>query len=86
MTTYLLYNRQTAAERQMQELAKRLEPAHLEVELVDADSPRGVQLMEHYDIMTRPVVLIVSGDGSPRQIWQGDQMPSPEDISYYAHQ
>jgi hypothetical protein len=87
MTIYLLYNRQTLAERQLQELAKRLEPLQIEAELIDADSPRGAQLTEHYDIMGRPAVLIVSNDGSLRQLWQGeDQVPSPADISYYAHQ
>jgi hypothetical protein len=87
MTIYLLFNRNTAAERRLQELAKRLAPLQIEAELLDADSPRGTQLTEHYDIMGRPAVLIVSNDGSPRQIWQGeDQVPSPADISYYAHQ
>lgn len=86
MLTYLLYNRQTPGEAQMQNLARRLEPLQVTLELVDADSPRGTQLTEHYDIMGRPAVVIVRDDGSPVQIWQdATQLPSPEDISYLAH-
>ncbi|HSX02770.1 MAG TPA: hypothetical protein VLI05_05665 [Candidatus Saccharimonadia bacterium] len=87
MKTYLLYNRQTPGEGQMQELARRLEPLQVETELLDADSPRGVQLAEHYDVLARPAVLLLRDDGSPVQLWAGDdQLPAPTDISYLAHQ
>jgi len=87
MTTYLLYNRQTAGERQMQALAERLKPLLVNTELLDADSLRGIQLAEHYDVMARPAVLIVRDDGSPMQLWEdAEQLPSPEDIRYLAAQ
>jgi hypothetical protein len=85
MVTYLLFNRQTPGERQMQELATRLEPHGVKTELVDADSARGIQLAEHYDILGRPAVMIVREDGSPVQVWQdATQLPGPIDISYLA--
>jgi hypothetical protein len=87
MTTYLLYNRDTPYQGQLEELARRLEPLQVQTELIDADSPRGVQLAEHYDVMARPAIVLVRTDGSPMQVWSGpDQIPSPQDISYLAHQ
>jgi hypothetical protein len=86
MTTYLLYNRATPNQAQMEELAHRLEPLQVQTELIDADSPRGIQLTENYDLMERPAVLLVRADGSPVQVWSGQQIPGPNDISYLAHQ
>ena len=87
MIAYLLYNKQTAAERQMADLNERLGREQVETELVDADSPRGIQLAEHYDLVGRPAVALVTKDGSPIQVWQGEEgMPTPADVSYLAHQ
>ncbi len=87
MIAYLLYNRRTPGERRIEDLAKRLEPLQVATDMIDADSPRGVQLAENYDLMGRPAVLLVRDDGSPLQAWQGeDQLPSPHDVSYMAHQ
>jgi hypothetical protein len=86
MTSYLLYNAGTPGQSQMEELARRLEPLQVETELIDADSPRGVQLAESYDIMERPAILLVRVDGSPVQVWAGEQLPPPNEISYLAHQ
>jgi len=88
MVAYLLYNKATPDERLMQDLAKRLETEEqVEVELMDADSPRGIQFTENYDVLGRPAVALVRSDGSPVQIWQGkENLPLPSDIGYQAHQ
>ena len=86
MICYLLYNRQTSAERVVAELSDRLEHEGVAYELVDADSPRGIQLAENYDIMARPAVLVVKDDGAPVQVWQGDELPPLADITYLARQ
>ena len=87
MSTYLLYNRQTPGERLMQTLAERLKPLQVTAELLDADSPRGVQLAEHYDIMARPAVLVVRDDGTLVESWDDpEQLPAPPDIAYLATQ
>jgi hypothetical protein len=55
--------------------------------LVDADSPRGIQLSENYDVTGRPAVLLAREDGSPVQVWQGaDKLPAPAEVGYMAHQ
>ncbi len=87
MIAYLLYNRQTPGEGQMQTLAQRLEPEQVDTELVDADSPRGIQLAEHYDVLARPAIILAREDGSLVQVWDDpEQLPPPGDISYLAHQ
>jgi len=87
MIAYVLFNKGSENEGPAQELARRLEPEQVDVELTDADSPRGIQLATNYDIMARPAVALIRDDGSPVQIWQGaDQLPVPADVGYLAHQ
>jgi hypothetical protein len=87
MIAYLLYRKGTPEERRAEDLMRRLQEAQVEAELMDADSPRGSQFAQNYDIMGRPAVVLVRGDGSVSQIWQGaESMPSPSDVAYLAHQ
>jgi hypothetical protein len=87
MLAYVLYNKDTENERPATDLAKRLDNARIATELLDADSARGIQLAEHYELLGRPAVLLVRDDGSPIQVWQGiDGLPAPSDVAYLAHQ
>jgi hypothetical protein len=88
MKAYLLYNRNTPAERSMERLDKDLKAAEVDVELLDADSPGGIQFSESYDIMARPAIVITRGDGgSPVQVWQDEtQFPSVRELAYLARQ
>ena len=87
MVAYLLYNKNTPAERLVTDLGERLKTEQVDAELIEADSPRGIQLAENYDVLGRPAVVLVKADGSPVQIWQGeDSLPSPSDVGYLAHQ
>ena len=86
MIAYLLYNRGTAAEGRVADLARRLEPLQVEYKLVDADSPEGINLAEDHDLLGRPAVILARSDGSPVQTWEGEELPTPADISYLAHQ
>ncbi len=86
MLTYLLYNRQTPGESRMSELAQQLEPLQVDTRLLDADSAEGINLVEHYDVMGRPAVLVCRDDGTLVQFWQGEtEIPSASEISYLAH-
>lgn len=87
MMVYLLYTKNTAAERTVTELGERFKREQLEPELLDADSPRGIQLAENYDILGRPAVLLLKADGAPIKVWQGeDGLPTPSEVAYLAHQ
>lgn len=87
MNVYLLYNRQTPGERLMSDYAKRLDASQAPYELVDADSPQGISLVEAFDVMGRPAIVVARNDGSPVEIWQdSERFPPPTEISYLAHQ
>ncbi|GAC1603452.1 MAG: hypothetical protein NVS3B29_08050 [Candidatus Saccharimonadales bacterium] len=87
MQIIILYNRATSGERTAAQLAERLKTAQAEVDLLDADSARGIQLAETHDIMGRPAVMVLSNDGTPVQVWQGeDSLPTPSELAYYARQ
>ena len=69
------------------DIIERLEQEQVDAELTDADSPRGIQLAENYDILGRPAVALIRDDGTPVQVWQGvDDLPTPSDVGYLAHQ
>ena len=87
MLAYVLYNKGNSNERVALEMVKRLHEEQVETEQLDADSPRGIQMAEHYDVLSRPAIVLVREDGSPVRIWQGEEgMPTPADVSYLAHQ
>lgn len=87
MQIIFLYNRATAGEGVATRLAERVKAEHAEVEMLDADSPRGIQISETHDILGRPAVMVLSNDGTPMQVWQGeDSLPSPSELAYYARQ
>lgn len=86
MKVYLLINKGTPDQRAIDDLATRLGEAQVDSEIVDADSPRGIEMAEYYDVMGRPAVMLMREDGSPVQIWQGiSQLPTVADLSYLAH-
>lgn len=86
MITYVFYNKQSEFERTATDLAAKLKDDQIEVKLIDADSPEGIQLSEHYDITGRPAILITRDpDGSPVQLWQGmSEWPLASDVVYAA--
>jgi hypothetical protein len=87
MNVYLIYNRQTSGERQMADYAKRLDTQQTEYQLVDADSPQGIGIVEAFDVMGRPAIVVSRSDGSPLQVWQySESFPPPAEVSYLAHQ
>ena len=85
MVTYLLFNKGTLGARWAEQTVQQLEHEQVTAELIDADSPRGIQLAENYDVLGRPAIVMVKDDGTPVQIWQGqDNMPLISDIGCYA--
>lgn len=87
MIAYILYNKHTQSERVSAVLCERLEHEQIGSEMVDADSPRGVQLAENYDILGRPAIILVKTDGAPIKIWQGeDSWPAVSEVAYLARQ
>jgi hypothetical protein len=87
MLAYILYNKNSAGERRAADFDDRLKREQVDTELLDADSPRGIDLAEHYDVTGRPAVILIEEDGGVIQIWQGEEaLPLPADVAYLAHQ
>lgn len=83
----ILYNKSTPDERWATDMAKSLDNEGVVAELLDADSSRGIDLAEHYDITARPALLIAAADGTPVALWQGrEQMPLVSEIAHSARQ
>ncbi len=87
MIIYVLYNRATPGERIAERFEESLKRDQIEVELLDADSPHGIQVAETYAIMGRPAVLLLKSDGAPVKVWEGeDGMPATSEVAYLARQ
>ena len=85
MIVQILYNRGTAAERDMAGLAAQLAAAKVTCELLDADSPAGISVAEHYDVLARPAILLVRHDGTLDEMWtELDRFPSVDTLRYRA--
>jgi hypothetical protein len=70
----------------MEELGRRLEGIKVPYELLDADSLHGTELLDYYDILSRPAILVArTDDGSLIQKWtEPESFPNPSEISYFA--
>ena len=84
MITYLFYTKGSQSESQMQTLAEDLIKRQVDIELIEADSPKGIDLPKNYDVLARPAIVVAASDGTQLTQWQ-DVMPSGSDISYWAH-
>ena len=83
MTVYLLFNKDTAAERKMADFEAKLIEARVRVELVDADTPKGIAVAADYDLMARPAIALTTADGSLLDTWtEEDRFPSVQELSY----
>lgn len=64
---------------------KRLNILGVEFDKLDADSKKVGHLLDLYDIVDFPAILITKDDGSMIELWQKD-LPSPENVSHFYHQ
>ncbi len=83
MTVYFLYRRGQQEVRELERLAGELEREHIEAQLIDADTPRGISLAESYDVLARPAALLVRSDGQLVQLWT-ETMPTRAELVYGA--
>jgi len=87
MVIYVLYNKGTPGEGLATQFEASLKLEQIEVELLDADSPRGIGVAETYDILGRPAVVLLKSDGAPVKVWQGEEgLPPASEIAYLARQ
>ena len=53
------------------------------IELIDADSPRGVELTDLHGITNYPAILALREDGGFMQLWQDEHLPLMNEIDFY---
>ena len=84
MAMYLFYTKSSPHEATVADYARELERRQVRVELIEADSRRGVDLMALYDLTQRPAAVLTTPDGTMIERWTAE-MPPPADVSYMAH-
>lgn len=55
-----------------------------ELEVLDPESPRGVDFCRTYDIMQFPSMIALGEDGQMLNLWKGLPFPTINEVSYYA--
>ena len=85
MKTMLLYRPNSEHERQVLDYLRDLKmQTGREPEVIDVDTPRGMELCSIYDIMDYPAIIVLNDDGHVQNSWIGkDNMPRIGEVSYY---
>ena len=53
------------------------------LELLDYDSPKGLELAQVYDITSQPAILALKDDGALQNYWLGSTFPLFDEVSAY---
>lgn len=53
------------------------------LEVVDPESPEGVDLCATYDLWQWPAIMAISDDGMMQKLWSGLPLPTIKDLSFY---
>ena len=51
---------------------------------INLDTAEGSKMAKLYDVTAYPAFLAISNDGVLQQLWQGEQMPLINELSYYS--
>lgn len=89
MRIVVLYRPESENSRRVEDYVSDFERFHPgdKLDVMNVDSPEGIELMRIYGIIEQPTVLAMSNDGVAQQIWQGvDKMPTMNDLIYYSQQ
>jgi hypothetical protein len=54
-----------------------------ELELTSLETVEGDEMAKLYDITRYPAVLAIKEDGQLQRMWQGEEMPLMDELSYY---
>lgn len=85
MTLYIFYTKGAQGHERLERLADSLshDGHRIEVRMIDADSVEGSGLVQVYDVLARPAIVLAGPDGTPLQTWT-DELPQAADILYRA--
>lgn len=53
------------------------------LDLINVDTIEGSEKAQLYDVMSFPAIVAASDEGIMQQIWQGEMLPTINEVSYY---
>lgn len=54
------------------------------IEMVNVDTPEGIQQMQIYSVMDHPTFVAIANDGKFLQAWTGKPLPTINELTAYA--
>lgn len=54
-----------------------------DVEILNPESPEGIDFCQTYDTMEYPTMIAISDDGQMQNTWTGLPLPTISEVSYY---
>lgn len=54
-----------------------------ELEVVDPETRRGIELATVYDIVEYPTIIALTERGEMKAMWRGLPLPTIDEVSYY---
>ncbi len=84
MKTLMLYRPNSPHERMVLDYLRdfKMQTGH-DLETLDIDTPRGMDLCRIYDITAYPAILVMNDDGHLQTSWVGELLPRIGEVSYY---
>lgn len=85
MKVVILYKPNSETARSVQEYVREFtRQTGRTIELIDAESVKGVELAKVHDIMQFPAILVFKDDGSYISSWvERESWPTVSELSYY---
>lgn len=86
MKAIILYQPNTELETSIQEYVREFaQETARTIELIDSNTPSGVEIAKSYDILQFPALVAVKDDGSYIESWaERDKWPTISELSYYS--
>lgn len=85
MKSAIIYRPESEQARAVETFARDMEhQENIVFELIDVDTPRAMDMMRLYDILSHPAVLVLRDDGQLVQSWTGDRLPLIQETAAFA--
>lgn len=84
MKTIVVYKEETDYARDVTDYLRDFyrQTGH-ELEIINPDTPDGVDFCRAYDIVEYPSIVALSDDGALQNLWRGLPLPTISEVSYY---
>jgi fructoselysine-6-P-deglycase FrlB-like protein len=84
MRVVVIYKEQTDYARQVIDyIADFKRQTGHDLEVLDPESPAGIDFTQTYDIMELPMLIAISNEGVMQNTWAGLPLPTISEVSYY---